>query len=119
MDDLRIHVEIDDTKRALYMEARRTLKEEFNKYGSAFVCPELKAAVFNMAPDESMYERNQIFCIRVVSDFDGMFPELIELFDGYMYLPHDRMSTQIWEAWFAVEMLEARIALIDFILSHS
>lgn len=118
MDDLRIHVEIDDTKRALYMEARRTLKEEFKKYDSAFVCPELKSAVFSMAP-ESLYAWNQIFFRRVVSDFNGMFPELIELFDGYMYLPHGRMPTQIWEAWFAVEMLEARIALIDFILSHS
>ncbi len=115
MDDLRRFVEIDDTKRALYMEARRTLKEEFNKYGSAFVCPELKSAVFSMAP-ESLY------CSPVVSvssDFNRMFPELIELFDGYMYLPYDRMPKQIWEEWFAVEMLEARIALIDFILSHS
>ncbi len=118
MDDLRRFVQIDDTKRALYMEARRTLKEEFNKYGSAFVCVELKNAVLSMAP-ESLYEWNQIFFRRVVSDFNEMFPELIELFDGYTYLPHDRIPTQVWEAWFAAEMLEARIALIDFILSHS
>lgn len=119
MDDLRMHVQIDDTKRALYMEARRALKEEFKKYNSAFVCPELKSAVFSMTSDESMYEWNQIFCSRVVSDFNEMFPELIELFDGYMYLPDDRLPTQVWEAWFATEMIEARIALIDFILSHS
>lgn len=128
MDDLRMHVEIDDTKRALYMEARRTLKEEFNKYGSAFVCVELKNAVLRMAPfigepaDEEFvrqYSWNNVLFSRVVSDFNEMFPELIELFDGYTYLPHDRIPTQVWEAWFAAGMLEARIALIDFILSHS
>ncbi len=124
MDDLRIHVEIDDTKRALYMEARSTLKEEFKKYNSAFVCPELKSAVFSMdgatvEKIESLQGRSYVFFGRVVSDFNEMFPELIELFDGYMYLPDDRLPTQVWEAWFATEMIEARIALIDFILSHS
>lgn len=118
MDDLRRFVQIDDTKRALYMEARRTLKEGFSRYGSAFVCLELKNAVFRMAT-ESLYERNQIFFSRAVSGFDEMFPELIELFDGYMYLSYDRVPAQDrTEAWFAVEMIEARIALIDFILSH-
>ena len=131
MDDLRRFVQIDDTKRALYMEARRTLKEGFSRYGSAFVCLELKDAVFSIVPTintfgatakkkaESMYKWNQIFFDRVISNFEEMFPELIELFDGYTYLPHDRIPTQVWEAWFAAEMLEARIALIDFILSHS
>ena len=131
MDDLRMHVQIDDTKRALYMEARRTLKERFRNCSSAFVCLELKGAVFSMAPDidfsggtvekkvDSQYEWNHIFFSRVVADFDEMFPELIELFDGYMYLPRGRVPISFGEAWFVVEMIEARIALIDFILSHS
>ena len=130
MDDLRMHVQIDDTKRALYMEARRMLEERFKRRNSAFVCLELKDAVFRMAPIidtdgatvekiESQQGRSYVFFSRVVSDFNEMFPELIELFDGYMYLPHDRLPTQVWEAWFAAEMIEARIALVDFILSHS
>ena len=112
------------------MEAGRTLKEGFSRYGSAFVCLELKNAVFRMATDIGepageefdgfMYKWNRIFFSRVVSGFNEMFPELIELFDGYMYLPYDRVPAQDrTEAWFDVEMLEARIALIDFILSHS
>ena len=131
MDGIRRFVQIDDIKRGLYMEARKTLQEEFKKYVSAFICVELKDAVLSMVPTvgifdaaaekkaESMYKWNQIFFDRVVSNFEEMFPELIELFDGYAYMTEGiRLPVNVGDAWFAINMIEARIALIDFILSQ-
>ena len=131
MDDIRRFVQIDDIKRGLYMEARKTLQEEFKKYVSAFICIELKDAVLSMVPAvgifdaaaekkaESMCKWNQIFFDRVVSNFEEMFPELIELFDGYAYMTEGiRLPVNVGDAWFAINMIEARIALIDFILSQ-
>ena len=66
-----------------------------------------------------MYKWNQIFFDRVVSNFEEMFPELIELFDGYAYMTEGiRLPVNVGDAWFAINMIEARIALIDFILSQ-
>lgn len=131
MDDIRRFVQIDDIKRGLYMEARKTLQEEFKKHGSAFVCLELRAALFSMVPTintfgavvdkkvESLYRWDQTFFNRVVSGFGEMFPELIELFDGYAYMTEGiRLPVNVGDAWFAINMIEARIALIDFILSQ-
>ena len=131
MDDIRRFVQIDDIKRALYMEARKTLQEGFKEYGSAFVCLELKDAVFSIVPTintfgataekkaEFMYKWNQIFFDRVISNFEEMFPELIELFDGYAYtVEGEWLPVNVKDAWFAVEMIEARIALIDLILTQ-
>ena len=131
MDDIRRFVQIDDIKRALYMEARRTLKEGFNRCNSAFVCLELKNAVFSIVPTintfgatakkkaESMYKWNQIFFDRVISNFEEMFPELIELFDGYAYTVEGGwLPVHVRGAWFGAGMIEARIALIDFILTQ-
>ncbi len=131
MDDIRRFVQIDDIKRALYMEARKTLQEGFKEYGSAFVCLELKDAVFSIVPTintfgatakkkaESMYKWNQIFFDRVISNFEEMFPELIELFDGYAYTVEGGwLPVHVRGAWFGAGMIEARIALIDFILTQ-
>ena len=131
MDDIRRFVQIDDIKRALYMEARKTLQEGFKEYGSAFVCLELKDAVFSIVPTintfgataekkpEFMYKWDQIVFDRVISNFEEMFPELIELFDGYAYtVEGEWLPVNVKDAWFATEMIEARIALIDLILTQ-
>lgn len=117
MDDIRRFVQIDDIKRGLYMEARKTLQEGFDHLGYAFVCVELKSAMSLDSDPKSPCWLD--FVEAIEQDFNNMFPELIELFDGYMYTPNGEWSpVNVKDAWFGAEMIEARIALIDFILSQ-
>lgn len=117
MDEIRRFVHIDDYKRALYMQARESLLREFNDYGSAFICIELRSVLAKETRmDKTAYYE---FVCDIIKDFDEMFPELIELFDGYMYTPSGEwLPVNVKDAWFEVGMIEARIALIDFILTQ-
>lgn len=117
MNKIRRFVQIDDYKRELYMRARESLLREFNTYGYAYICVELGAV---LAEEIGMDEA--AFC-KLASDrtkyFEEMFPEFIELFDGYAYTSEGEWSpVDVRDAWFEVEMIEARIALIDFILTQ-
>lgn len=117
MGEIRRFVQIDDYKRALYMQARGSLLREFNTYGSAFICIELRSVLAKeIRADETAYYE---FVCDIIDDFDGMFPELIELFDGYAYTSSGEwLPVGVKCAWFEAEMIEARIALIDFILTQ-
>ena len=117
MNKIRRFVQIDDYKRALYMQARKLLLREFNSCGSAYICIELRSALAKEieTDDAAHYE----FICNIAADLDEMFPELIELFDGYAYRADGKWEpTQLGDAWFEAEMIEARIALIDFILAQ-
>lgn len=117
MDKIRRFVQIDDYKRSLYMAAREELRKDFDHLGHAFVCVELKSAMSLDSDPESPCWSDFVEAIK--QDFNNMFPELIELFDGYAYRPGGGWSpVDVRDAWFEVEMIEARIALIDFILTQ-
>ena len=117
MNEIRRFVQIDDYKRALYMQARKLLLREFNSCGSAYICIELRSALAKeIETDDAAYYE---FICDIAADLDEMFPELIELFDGRAYGADGKWeSAQVGDAWFGAEMIEARIALIDFILAQ-
>ena len=117
MDEIRRFVQIDDYKRSLYMAARENLQKDFDLLGYAFVCVELKSAMSLDGDPKSPCWSD--FVKAIEEDFNDMFPELIELFDGYVYrVGERRLPVSVGHVWFGVEMIEARIALIDFILTQ-
>lgn len=116
MSEIRRFVRIDDYKRALYMAAREKLQRDFDHLGYAFICVKLKSIVRqDSRPGESYWCD---FIQGIEEDFNNMFPEFIELFDGYSYTSEGWSPTDVRDAWFATDMIEARIALIDFILTQ-
>ena len=117
MDKIRRFVQIDDYKRSLYMAARENLQKDFDHLGYAYICVELKSAMSLDSDPKSPCWLD--FVEAIEEDFNNMFPEFIELFDGYMYrVGERRMPMHVRDAWFEVGMIKARIALIDFILTQ-
>ena len=117
MDEIRRFVQIDDYKRALYMAAREELQRDFSRSGLAFVCVKLRS---KMAEESFPMDLTRgDFFRSIEKDFNDLFPEIIELFDGRAYRVDGKWaSAHVGDAWFGVEMIEARIALIDFILTQ-
>lgn len=117
MAEIRRFVQIDDYKRALYMAAREELQRDFSRFGLAFVCVKLRS---KMAEESFPMDLTRGDFLRSIEkDFNDLFPEMIELFDGRAYGADGKWeSAQVGDAWFGDEMIEARIALIDFILTQ-
>ncbi len=117
MNEIRRFAQIDDYKRALYMAARENLQRDFSRFGLAFICIELRSVMSQDSDPKLPCWLD--FVEAIEEDFNNMFPELIELFDGYVYRADGKWEpTQLGDAWFEVSMIEARIALIDFILTQ-
>ena len=117
MNEIRRFVQIDDYKRALYMAAREELRKDFDHLGYAFVCIELRSVMSQDSDPKLPCWLDFVEAIK--QDFNNMFPELIELFDGYAYTSSGEwLPVGVKCAWFEAEMIEARIALIDFILTQ-
>lgn len=117
MAEIRRFVQIDDYKRALYMAAREELQRDFSRFGLAFVCVKLRS---KMAEESFPMDLTRGDFLRSIGkDFNDLFPEMIELFDGRAYGADGKWeSAHVGDAWFGVGMIEARIALIDFILTQ-
>ena len=117
MNEIRRFVRIDDYKRALYMQAKELLLREFNSCGFAYICFELRSALAKeIGTDDTAYHE---FIYDITADLNEMFPELIELFEGRAYGADRKWEwAHVEDAWFEAEMIEARIALIDFILTQ-
>ena len=95
---------MDDMKRAIYMEILKELKKP---YEDTFICNELKFALldlYEVASDDSN-----------ISEF---FPEFDILFDGYAYGIKSRWEINKNEPWFSHRNRQARITLINFLLSN-
>lgn len=117
MNEIRRFVQIDDYKRSLYMAAREKLRKDFDHLGYAFVCIELRSVMSQDSDPKLPCWLD--FVEAIEEDFNNMFPELIELFDGYVYrVGERRMPVSVGHVWFREDMIEVRIALIDFILTH-
>ena len=117
MDEIRRFVQIDDYKRALYMAAREELQRDFSRSGWAFVCIKLGSKMAEESFPMDLIRGD--FFRSIKEDFNNLFPEIIELFDGRAYGADGKWEpAHVGDAWFGVGMIEARIALIDFILTQ-
>ena len=95
---------MDDMKRVIYMEVFEELKKP---YKDTFICNEVKFALldlYEVASDDSN-----------ISEF---FPEFDILFDGYAYGIKSRWEINKNEPWFSHRNRQARITLINFLLSN-
>lgn len=95
---------MDDMKRAIYLEVLSTLE---NSHNDVFICNELIFTLLDFY-ELTSYEG-------IVKDF---FPEFYNLFDGYCYGLNDRWKVKKKDSWFSARNRQARITLINFLLSN-
>ena len=101
---------MDDMKRAIYLELLRTLEAADCR---AYLCVHLQCQledVFGVRKDKSQTNFADLIA--------EIFPEFIDLYDGYKYNIDDRYQCDRTDPWFAIEARHARLSLINFLLTH-
>ena len=101
---------MDDIKRAIYLEVLNELKKP-NK--DVFICKELYFALRDIYG--IVGSGGGIDAICLIEEF---FPEFYDLFDGYAYGTNSRWETEKNKTWFSYTNRQARITLINFLLSN-
>ncbi len=116
---------MDDMKRAMYMEALRTLKSGIYYYripeeaeSTGFVCLDLREALKVVAGGSSLKTLDGFR--KLDETLVEFFPEFFELFDGHAWTQAGERIIKMDQhgAWWEKCWLEPRIRILEFILNN-
>lgn len=108
---------MDDMKRAVYMEALRTIRKGCQRGSTCFVCLDLNEALKAFAGGTILDEKDLGTLDETLAEF---FPEFFELFDGYAWTQAGECVIKMDQhgAWWETCWLKPRIRILEFILNN-
>lgn len=109
---------MDDMKRAVYMEALRTLKKGYDYGSTGFVCLDLREALKVVAGGSSLKTLDGFQ--KLDETLVEFFPEFFELFDGFAWTQAGECVIKMDQhgAWWETCWLKPRIRILEFILNN-